>query len=119
MLHRPSLASENCLAEVIRQMVRAAQQDSEAIARSIFCEIFCRHGRVPLQPVRLRHFFKTPPQFTVYAAPCLAHLSMRRNAASRLVWMRDEGDIKLGMKSFTQPQQREHRVVYGCEMSPQ
>src|ERR1700722_14988698 len=113
------LVSENRLAEVIGQMVRAAQQDSEAIARSIFCEIFCRHGRVPLQPVRPRHSFKTPRQFTVYAVPCFAHLFVRRNACSRLVWIRDEGDIKLGMKSFTQPQQRQHRVVYGCEMSPQ
>ena len=35
MLHGRSLASENRLAEVIGQMVRAAQQDSETIARII------------------------------------------------------------------------------------
>src|SRR6266478_4854504 len=60
MLHGRSLASENRLAEVIGQMVRAAQQDSEAIARRVFGEIFLRYGSVPRQPVGPRHSFKTP-----------------------------------------------------------
>jgi hypothetical protein len=40
MLHARSLECEYRLTEVIRQMVRPAQQDGEAIARSIFGEIF-------------------------------------------------------------------------------
>src|SRR6266478_168351 len=100
-------------------MVRAAQQDSEAIARRVFGEIFLRYGSVPRQPVGPRHSFKTPRQFIVYVVPCLAYLFVRRNVGSRFVGIRDEGDIKLGMKSFSQPQQGQHRVVYGCEMSPQ
>src|SRR5256885_10393700 len=40
-LHGRSLECEHRLAEVIRKVVRAAQQDGEAIARSIFGEIFC------------------------------------------------------------------------------
>src|SRR6267378_4188353 len=45
-----SLQSEHRLAEVIGQMVRAAQQDGEPIARSVFGEIFFRYGSVPQQP---------------------------------------------------------------------
>src|SRR4029077_4018858 len=105
------LESEHRLAKVIGKMVRAAQQDGEAIARSVLGEIFFRYGSVPLQPVGPRHFFKRLPQFTVYGVPCLANLFARRNVGSRLVGIRDEGDIKLGMKPISQPQQRQHRVV--------
>src|SRR6266853_4336024 len=44
MLHARSLELKDCLAEVIGQVVRAAQQDGEAIARSLFGEIFFRYG---------------------------------------------------------------------------
>src|SRR5260370_11956236 len=44
MLQTRSLHSEHRLAEVIGQMVRAAQQDGEAIARSVFGEIFFRYA---------------------------------------------------------------------------
>src|SRR5229473_6345005 len=43
MLHTRLLESEHRLAEVIGQMVRATQQDGEAIARGIFGEIFLRY----------------------------------------------------------------------------
>src|SRR5437879_1918446 len=79
MLHARSLESEHRLAQVIGQMVRATQQDGEAIARSVFGEIFFRNGSVPLDPVGPRHFFKTLQQFTVYCRPCLANLFVRRN----------------------------------------
>src|SRR3989442_6814204 len=118
MLHARSLECEHRLAEVIGQMVRAAQQDGEAIARSIFCEIFFRYGRVPLDPVGPRHFFKPLPQFSINDLPCPVNLFVRRNVGSRLVGIQDEGDIKLGMKSFSEAQQRQHRVVYACEMPP-
>src|SRR2546422_4076902 len=118
MLHARSLESEHRLAEVIGQMVRAAQQDGEAIARSIFGEIFFRYSRVPLDPVGPRHCFKPLPQFSINGVPCPVNLFVRRNAGSRLVGIRDEGDIKLGMKSSSQAQQRQHRVMYGCEMPP-
>src|SRR6266436_1265220 len=114
-----SLESEHHLAEVIGQMVGAAQQDGEAIARSIFGEIFFRYGRVPLEPVGPRQFLKPLPQFTVYGFPCLANLFVRRNGGLGLVGIRDEGDIELGMKPISQPQQRQHRVMYRREMSPQ
>src|SRR5881397_3670764 len=97
-------------------MVRPAQQDGEAITRSIFGEIFFRYGRVPLDPVGPRHFFKPLPQFSINDVPCLLNLFVRRNVGSRLVGIRDEGDIKLGMKSFSQSQQRQHPVVYGGEI---
>src|SRR5467141_701545 len=119
MLHARSLECEHRLTKVIGQMVRPAQQDGEAITRSIFGEIFFRYGRVPLDPVGPRQFFKLRQQFSIDGVPCPANLFVRRNAGSRLVGIRDEGDIKLGMKSFSQPQQRQHRVVYGCQMSPQ
>src|SRR4029077_15923354 len=51
--------------------------------------------------------------------PCPANLFVRRNVRSRFVGIRDESDVKLGIKSFSQRQSREHRVVYGCQMSPQ
>src|SRR5260370_702152 len=51
MLDTRLLESEHRLAQVIGQMVRAAQQDGEAIARSVFGEIFLRYGSVPLDPV--------------------------------------------------------------------
>src|SRR5438094_3241809 len=79
MLHARSLESEHRLAEVIGQMVRAAQQDGEAIARSIFGEIFFRDGGVPLDPIGPRHFFKPAPQFSIDDIPCLANLFVRRN----------------------------------------
>src|SRR3984957_4526947 len=101
-----SLESKRCLAEVIGQMVGAAEQNGEAIARSIFCEIFFRYGDVPLEPVGPRHFFEALPQFNVYGFPCLANLFVRRNDGLRLVGIRDEGDVKFGMNSFSQPQQR-------------
>src|SRR5437867_2260075 len=116
MLHSRSLECEYRLTKVIGQMVRPAQQDGEAITRSIFGEIFFRYGRVPLDPVGPRHFFKPLPQFSINDVPCLLNLFVRRNVGSRLVGIRDEGDIKLGMKSFSQAQQ--HRVVYGGEMPP-
>src|SRR5229473_3944486 len=75
-----SLESEHRLTEVIGQMVRAAQQDGEAIARRIFGEIFFRYGRVPLDPVGPRHLFKPLPQFSIDDVPCLANLFMRRNS---------------------------------------
>src|SRR6266849_438575 len=78
-LHARSLESQHRLAEVIGQMVRAAQQDGEAIARSVFGEIFLRYGSVPLDPVGPGHFFKPLQQFTVYCRPCLANLFVGRN----------------------------------------
>src|SRR6266478_5845441 len=78
-LHARSLESEYRLAEVIGQMVRAAQQDGEAIARRIFGEIFFRYGSVPLDPVGPRHFFQTLQQFGIDDVPCLANLFVGRN----------------------------------------
>src|SRR6266478_8104 len=114
-----SLQSEHRLAEVIGQMVRAAQQDGEAIPRSVFGEIFFRYGSVPQQPVGPRHSFNALPQMTVNGVPRVAYLFVRRSGRLRLVGIGDEGGIKLGMEPFSQSQQRQHRVVYGCEMSPQ
>src|SRR3989449_7367229 len=119
MLHVRSLESEHRLAEVIGQMVGAAQQDGEAIARSIFREIFFRYGRVPLEPVGPRHFLKPLPQFTVYGFPCLANLFVRRSGGLGLIGIRDESDIELGMKPISERQQRQHRVMHRREMSPQ
>src|SRR5258708_223402 len=119
MLRARSLESEHRLAEVVGQMVGAAQQDGEAIARSIFREIFLRYGRVSLEPVGPRHFLKSHPQFTVYGFPCLADPFVRRNGGLGLIGIRDEGNIELGMKPISQLQQRQHRVMYRCEMSPQ
>src|SRR5438876_3819212 len=51
ILHARSRESKHRLAQVIGQMVRAAQQDGEAISRSVFGEIFLRYGSVPLKPV--------------------------------------------------------------------
>src|SRR6266446_572129 len=114
-----SLESQHHLAEVIGQMVGAAQQDGETIARSIFREICFRYGRVPLEPVGPRHFLKPLPQFTVYGFPRLANLFVQRNGGLGLVGIRDEGDIELGMKPISQPQQGQHRVMDRREMSPQ
>src|SRR6266436_2895238 len=114
-----SLECEHRLAEVIGQMVGAAQQNGEAIARSICREVFFRYGRVPLEPVGPRHFLKPFPQFTVYGFPCLANLLVRGNGGLGLVGIRDEGDIELGMKPISQPQQGQHRVMDRREMSPQ
>src|SRR6267143_1206396 len=119
MLHARTLESEHRLAEVIGQMARAAQQDGEAIARSVFGEISFRYARVPVEPVGPRHCFKPLPQFSIDDVPCPANLFVRRNGGLRLVGIGDEGNIKLGMKPISQPQQRQHRVVYGCQMSPQ
>src|SRR5216683_5383243 len=119
MLQARSLESEHRLAEVIGQMVRAAQQDGEAIARSVFGEIFFRYGSVPQQPIGPRHSFNALLQITINGVPCLANLFVRRSGRLRLVGIGDEGGIKLGMEPFSQSQQRQHRVVYGCEMSPQ
>src|SRR5882724_2119683 len=79
ILRARSRESEHRLAKVIRQMVRAAQQDGEAIARSVFGEIFLRYGSVPLDPVGPRHFFEPLPQFGIDDVPCLANLFVRRN----------------------------------------
>src|SRR5712664_4817059 len=119
ILHARSRESQHRLAQVIRQMVRAAQQDGEAIARSVFGEVFFRYGSVPLEPVGPRHSFNALPQITVDGVPCLANLFVRRSGRRRLIGIGDEGGIKLGMEPFSQSQQRQHRVVYGCEMSPQ
>src|SRR5467141_3791173 len=96
MLHARSLECEHRLTKVIGQMVRPAQQDGEAIARSIFGEIFFRYGRVPLDPVGPRHFFKPLRQFSIDDVPCPAHLFVRRNASPRLVGIRDEATSKSG-----------------------
>src|SRR5882672_4590700 len=114
-----TLECEHRLAEVVGQVVRAAQQDCEAIARSILRELFFRYGGVAPAPVGPRHVFKALPQFSIDDVPCPANLIVRRNVGPRLVGIQDERDIKLKMKSFSQPQQRQHRVVYGCQMSPQ
>jgi len=74
---------------------------------------------VPLEPVGPRHFLKPLPQFTVYGFPYLANLFVRRNGGLGLVGIRDEGDIELGMKPISEPQQRQHRVMHRREMSPQ
>ena len=74
---------------------------------------------MPLDPVGPRHFFKPLPQFGIDGVPCPSNLFVRRNVGSRFVGIRDEGDVKLGMKPFSNRQERKHRVVYGREMSPQ
>src|SRR6266481_5954879 len=114
-----TLEGEHRLAEVVGQVVRAAQQDREAISRSIFREIFLRNGRVPQDPVVPRHLFEPRPQFGIHDTPCTANLFVRRNVGSRPVGIRDKGDIELRMKSFSQREQRQHGVVDGCQMSPQ
>src|SRR5260370_29547682 len=72
------------MAEMIGQMGRADKEDGEAIARSIFGEIFFRYGGVPPQPVGPRHFFKPLPQSSIDDVPCPANLVVRRNAGLRL-----------------------------------
>src|SRR5580693_8659863 len=119
MLHVQSLESKHRLAEVIREMVCAAEQDGEATTRGIFRKLFLRHGRVTLEPVGRRHFVEPFRQFSVYGNPCSANLFVRRSEGLRLVRINNKGNVKLGIKSFSQPQQRQHRVVYGCQMSPQ
>src|ERR1700729_2424445 len=119
MLHVQSLESKHRLAEVIREMICTAEQDGEAITRRIFRELFFRHGRVTLEPVGRRHFVEPFRQFSVYGNPCSANLFVRRSEGLRLVRINDEGNVKLGISSFSQPQQRQHRVVYGCQMPPQ
>ena len=57
-----------------------------------------------LDPIGPRHFFKPLPQFSIDDVPCPANLFVRRNVGSRFVGIRDEGDIKLRMKSFSQRQ---------------
>src|ERR1700681_5009911 len=98
-----TLECEHRLTEVVGEVVRAAQQDREAIPRRILREVFFRYGRVPLDPVGPRHLFKPLPQFGIDDIPCPANLFVRRNVGPRPVGIRDEGDIKLGMKSFSQP----------------
>src|SRR5258708_26872451 len=100
-------------------MVGAAQEDGEAIARSIFREIFFRYGRVPLEPVGPRHFLKPFRQFTVYGFPCLANLFVRRNGGLGLVAFGYEVDIKLGIESISPPKQRQPSLMHGPDMSPQ
>src|SRR5579863_1033121 len=119
MLHVQSLESKHRLAEVIREMICAAEQDGEATTRGIFRKLFLRHGRVTLEPVGRRHFVEPFRQFSVYSNPCSANLFVRRSEGLRLVRINDEGNVKLGISSFSQPQQRQHRVVYGCQMPPQ
>src|SRR5467141_1829483 len=119
MLHARSLESEHRLAEVIGQMVGAAQQDGEAIARCVFREIFFRYGRVPLEPVGPRHFLKPLKKFTVYGFQCLANMFVRRNGGFGLIVIRNEGDIELRMKPISERQQRQHRVMHRREMPPQ
>src|SRR6266852_7783129 len=97
-----SLQSEHRLAEVIGQMVRAAQQDGEAIPRSVFGEIFFRYGSVPQQPVGPRHSFNALPQMIVNGVPRVAYLFVRRSGRLRLVGIGDEGGIELGMEPFSQ-----------------
>src|SRR6267154_1907966 len=116
---RSLLECEHRLAKVVGQMVRAVQQDREAIPRRILREIFFRNGRVPQDPFAPRHLFKPLPQFGIDYVPCLAHLFVRRNVGPRPVGIRDEGDVKLRMKPFSQAQQRQHGVVDGRQMSPQ
>src|SRR5579864_1087060 len=119
MLHVQSLESKHRLAEVIREMIGAAEQDGEAITRGIFRKLFLRHGRVTLEPVGRRHFVEPFRQFSVYGNPCSANLFVRRSEGLRLVRINDEGNVKLGISSFSHPQQGQHRVVNGCQMSPQ
>src|SRR3984957_20066433 len=119
MLHVQSLESQHRLTEVIGEMICAAEQEGEAITRRIFRQLFFRHGRVTLEPVGLRHFFEPFRQFSVYGNPCSANPFVRRSDGLRLVWINDEGSVKLRIKSFSHPQQRQHRVVNGCQMSPQ
>src|SRR6266852_1204710 len=88
-----TLECEHRLAEVVGQVVRAAQQDREAIPRGILREVFFRYGRVPLDPVVPRHLFKPLPQFSIDDIPCPTNLFVRRNVVSRPVGIRDEGDI--------------------------
>src|SRR3989442_10059178 len=113
-----SLECEHRLAEVIGQMVGAAQKDGEAIARSIFREVFFRYGRVPLEPVGPRHFLKPHPQFTVYGSPCLANLFVRRNGGLGLVGIRDQAVVELGMKPNAYKQPQQHRVTDPPENTP-
>jgi len=61
-----------------RTDVRAAQQEWEAIARSVFGEIFFRYGSVPPDPVG-NDIFQTPPQVSIEPRSCLANLFVRRN----------------------------------------
>src|SRR6204780_1761065 len=119
MLHVQSLESKHRLPEVIGEMICAAEQDGEAITPRIFRELFFRHGRVTLEPVGLRHFFEPFRQFSVYGNPCSANLFGRRSEGVRLFRINDEGNVKLGISSFSQPQERQPRVVYGCQMPPQ
>src|SRR5580658_1941410 len=119
ILHVRSLESEHSLADVIGEMICAAEQDGEATTRGIFRKVFLRHGRVTLEPVGRRHFVEPFRQFYVYGNPCSANLFVRRSEGLRLVRINNEGNVKLGITSFSQPQQRQHRVVYGCQMPPQ
>src|SRR5580692_12910931 len=68
-----------------------------------------------------RHVFEPFRQFSVYGNPCSANLFVRGSDGLRLVRINDEGSVKLGIESFSQPQpqQRQHRVVNGCQVSPQ
>src|SRR2546425_11900127 len=60
ILHARSRESQHRLAQVIGQMVRAAQQNGEAIARSVFGEKLPPIRLRAAGPSRTKTFFQTP-----------------------------------------------------------
>src|SRR6202049_1520151 len=99
-------------------MIGTTQQDGETVTQRFFRKVLLRHGTVFFQPVRRREICKALEQSAVNFSPGLANQIDRWNSGLRLIGIRNERDIELGMEPLPNTQQREHRVGSGRGMPP-
>src|SRR6266851_5913644 len=107
------------LPQVISEVCGSSEQNRESIPMRLPLEILFRHRSMPPRPIRGRELQKIVPQFLVDFLPCSLERLSRDRQLNGLVRVRKKHDVEFGMKSFSNPEQRQETVVHGGEVSPQ
>ena len=104
---------------MIGEMVRAAQQDCEAVACGILCEVCFGNGSVFLKPVRGRKFCKAGVQLCVHFVPAFLYFFRGGNVGHCPVRLGEERGIEFGAEPGSEIEQRKHGVMNGSQVPPQ
>src|SRR5271155_6036147 len=81
-------------------------------------EILFRHRGMPLRPIGGRELRETLPELLVDFLPGGLERLFRDRQRNGLVRARDEQGVEFGMKSFSNPEQRQEPIVHRGKMAP-
>src|SRR6476646_2716964 len=96
------LLHEGGLAGVKGDVVGAADEDSETIARGVFGKVFVGDGSVFLEPLRGSEFFESSGELAVHVAAGLLEGSGGDGIGEGAIWTRDVNLIEFRVETVAE-----------------